>query len=239
MHPYPQQEQNLQQLVDSFMASCQHAYKDPCDRVGRDPLRKLAVNERVLGSVLYHVRHGLELKHLRVGLLLGYIYAMAFEQISFGKAIQHLKQQLIQSGLSSAQKHQLYAFIRCELQCLEGHDMPPAEIQERVLKLIAADEMLYPPAASLSADEMCTWKWGHAAAWINITWTIELYIASAKYMLASCMVHVLIWMIEMFYQFHARRCIKACDGGLFCAVNAPISSCLSCDLAKPSAASVT
>ncbi len=46
---------DLTRLARSFDQSCQYAYKDPCSRVGRDPLRKLSAFERVFSSVAYNV----------------------------------------------------------------------------------------------------------------------------------------------------------------------------------------
>lgn len=143
VHSYPERKQNLQQLTQSFLESCKHAFKDPCERVGRDPFRKLEVNERVFGSVQYHVQHGLSQQYLSIGLLLGYLYAMAFEQIPYARAIQYLKQQLIQSDLSSQSQQQLYDFIRRHLQPIDANYMHPADIQEMVRQLIVGGEMTH------------------------------------------------------------------------------------------------
>lgn len=49
-------------MSQSFLDSCEYAFKDPCQRVARDPLRKLNHNERVMASIAVNIRHDLPYK---------------------------------------------------------------------------------------------------------------------------------------------------------------------------------
>lgn len=72
----PHRAKDLDRLAKSFIVSCQNAYKDPCQRVARDPLRKLNPNERVLGSIVNNLRYHQTVDQLLWGASLGYFYAI-------------------------------------------------------------------------------------------------------------------------------------------------------------------
>ena len=48
-------------MAQSFLDSCEYAFKDPCQRVARDPLRKLTHNERVIASIEVNINYDLPL----------------------------------------------------------------------------------------------------------------------------------------------------------------------------------
>ena len=93
----PHRKKDLDTLVQSFINSCISAYKDPCERVARDPLRKLAASERVLGSIVGNIQQGLPYQRLSQGALYGYYYSIQQKDIRYGEAIEHLEIQLGQS----------------------------------------------------------------------------------------------------------------------------------------------
>ncbi|MCP6669721.1 hypothetical protein NL517_30520, partial [Klebsiella pneumoniae] len=78
-HYLPKRKNDLTRLARSFDQSCQYAYKDPCSRVGRDPLRKLSAFERVFSSVAYNVSNGFSFEALLSGAIFGYLYLMEEE----------------------------------------------------------------------------------------------------------------------------------------------------------------
>lgn len=97
---FPHLNKDLDDLAQSFINSCIHAYKDPCARVARDPLRKLAAAERVLGSIVCNMQQELPCQYLSQGALYGYCYALQQKDISYGEIIEHLDIQLAQSELN-------------------------------------------------------------------------------------------------------------------------------------------
>ena len=84
----------LERLAQSFLSSCDFAYKDPCERVARDPLRKLQAQERVFSSLIYNIEHQLPFDTLLKGAVLGYVYAIQYDHQTFTEIQQHLKQQI-------------------------------------------------------------------------------------------------------------------------------------------------
>ncbi|WP_180049612.1 bifunctional mannitol-1-phosphate dehydrogenase/phosphatase [Acinetobacter sp. YH12144] len=89
----PNRAFDLTRLAESFINSCEHAYKDPCARVARDPLRKLAINERVLGSLATNLKYGLETTHLQQGIVYGLVYALSVNQCSMEQVINFIQLQ--------------------------------------------------------------------------------------------------------------------------------------------------
>lgn len=73
---YPDMRLRLAGFVATFRRRCAHAFKDPCARVGRDPLRKLQRTERVLGSLAMAQAHGVEAPALALGAALAVWYAL-------------------------------------------------------------------------------------------------------------------------------------------------------------------
>lgn len=111
----PHRKNDLDDLAKSFINSCVNAYKDPCERVARDPLRKLAASERVLGSIACNIQQGLPYQNLSQGALYGYYYSIQQKDISYGEAIEHLKIQLGQSGLNEQHQQTLQRNIETQL----------------------------------------------------------------------------------------------------------------------------
>ncbi len=44
-------EDAIDAFIDSFLQRCRNSFKDPCSRIGRDPLRKLQRHERIFGMI--------------------------------------------------------------------------------------------------------------------------------------------------------------------------------------------
>ncbi|MBS7780814.1 bifunctional mannitol-1-phosphate dehydrogenase/phosphatase [Acidovorax sp. CCYZU-2555] len=73
---FPAMESRLPEFIDTFRHRCAHAFKDPCVRVGRDPLRKLQRDERVLGSLAMARVQGIAAPGLAFGAALAVHYAL-------------------------------------------------------------------------------------------------------------------------------------------------------------------
>ncbi|MFC3901428.1 haloacid dehalogenase superfamily, subfamily IA, variant 3 with third motif having DD or ED [Acinetobacter marinus] len=95
-HQYPNIVEILPQLKASFLKSCKYAYKDPCTRVGRDPIRKLQLNDRVFGSIQMNVEYGVSTEGLVYGATLALLYAQHAQSAEDEEA-QQIKQALEQS----------------------------------------------------------------------------------------------------------------------------------------------
>ncbi|WP_339495620.1 bifunctional mannitol-1-phosphate dehydrogenase/phosphatase [Pseudomonas sp. RA_105y_Pfl2_P56] len=63
-------------FAQTFLERCKTSFKDPCARVGRDPLRKLQRNERILSSIDLARKHGIETPALEFGAALAIHYAL-------------------------------------------------------------------------------------------------------------------------------------------------------------------
>ncbi|WP_374316766.1 bifunctional mannitol-1-phosphate dehydrogenase/phosphatase [Aquabacterium sp.] len=73
---YPAQQQRIPALAQTFLQRCSHAFKDPCERVGRDPLRKLQREERIIGSLAMVQAQGKSAPATALGAALGIWYAL-------------------------------------------------------------------------------------------------------------------------------------------------------------------
>lgn len=73
---YPSLRNRVPELAKVFRKRCAHAFKDPCDRVGRDPLRKLQHGERIFGSLRMVQEQGLAATALTRGAALAILYAL-------------------------------------------------------------------------------------------------------------------------------------------------------------------
>lgn len=73
---HPELTARLPRFIDTFRARCASAFKDPCTRVGRDPLRKLQRSERVVGSLVMTQQAGVPAPALALGAALGVHYAL-------------------------------------------------------------------------------------------------------------------------------------------------------------------
>jgi HAD superfamily hydrolase (TIGR01509 family) len=63
-------------FVNSFIKRCKASFKDPCSRIGRDPMRKLQRRERILGSIDLADKHDIPTPMLEYGTALGILYAV-------------------------------------------------------------------------------------------------------------------------------------------------------------------
>ncbi|WP_109441150.1 bifunctional mannitol-1-phosphate dehydrogenase/phosphatase [Acinetobacter haemolyticus] len=107
----PNQAQQLDRMANSFLNSCRYAYKDPCERVARDPLRKLSFNERVLGSIETHIQQQIPYQKLVEGAVFGYVYAMKGLNLNQMKIVQHLQKHVKQLDISESESKDLLAHI--------------------------------------------------------------------------------------------------------------------------------
>ncbi len=63
-------------FIQNFIESCKTSFKDPCIRVGRDPLRKLQRKERIIGSIDLAQKYEIATPMLEFGTALGLLYAV-------------------------------------------------------------------------------------------------------------------------------------------------------------------
>lgn len=64
---YPKMADAVADFSKTFLERCKTSFKDPCARVGRDPLRKLQRNERILRSIDLAKKHGIDSSALEFG----------------------------------------------------------------------------------------------------------------------------------------------------------------------------
>ncbi|ENW82425.1 hypothetical protein F908_01703 [Acinetobacter sp. NIPH 284] len=116
----PNQKKQLDRMAESFLNSCRSAYKYPCERVARDPLRKLNLNERVLGSLESHVQQQLPYQKLMQGAIYGYAYALKMLGLDEIKIAKHVQSNIEHMDITENQKkallNQLYQGIQTELK---------------------------------------------------------------------------------------------------------------------------
>lgn len=124
----PHRQKDLHALAQSFANSCVHAYKDPCARVARDPLRKLSASERVLGSIASNAQAGLPYQFLAQGALLGYVYAVQTHQLTEAQALAHLQTQLQQPHFSAQVALTLRNYVQTYLPQLLSGALEPEQL---------------------------------------------------------------------------------------------------------------
>ncbi|MEE8875705.1 bifunctional mannitol-1-phosphate dehydrogenase/phosphatase [Pseudomonas helleri] len=73
---YPQMAEAVADFSKTFLERCNTSFKDPCARVGRDPLRKLQRNERIFRSIDLARKHGIDSSALEFGSALALHYAV-------------------------------------------------------------------------------------------------------------------------------------------------------------------
>lgn len=73
----PKLEGIITTLMRPFVERCRSSFKDPCQRVGRDPLRKLQRRERILGSIALARKHGVPTPALEFAIALAIRYALS------------------------------------------------------------------------------------------------------------------------------------------------------------------
>ncbi|EKT4567531.1 HAD-IA family hydrolase [Pseudomonas sp. DCB_CB] len=76
---YPQMAEVVSRFAEAFLERCKTSFKDPCARVGRDPLRKLQRNERILSSIDLARKHGIATPALAFGAALAIHHALQCE----------------------------------------------------------------------------------------------------------------------------------------------------------------
>lgn len=117
-------------MADTFLASCETAYKDPCQRVARDPLRKLNRNERVLGSIEYHVQHELPVQALLRGAAYGYAYAVQQGMVNITGALQHLQHDVGLMALPQKRQQEIISAVEIQLLELTANKMKTNTVYE-------------------------------------------------------------------------------------------------------------
>jgi HAD superfamily hydrolase (TIGR01509 family) len=73
----PELEGVITMMMRPFIERCRSSFKDPCKRVGRDPLRKLRPRERILGSIALARKHGIPTPGLEFAIALAIRYALS------------------------------------------------------------------------------------------------------------------------------------------------------------------
>jgi len=73
----PELEAVIKMMMRPFIERCRSSFKDPCKRVGRDPLRKLRRRERILGSIALARKHGIPTPGLEFAIALALRYALS------------------------------------------------------------------------------------------------------------------------------------------------------------------
>jgi mannitol-1-phosphate/altronate dehydrogenase len=72
----PEHKQYINAIAANFFSRCRASFKDKCFRVGRDPLRKLQREERVVGSIHLAQKHGLGTEGLEFGVACAVLYSV-------------------------------------------------------------------------------------------------------------------------------------------------------------------
>lgn len=103
----PHREIDLNRLAQSFIDSCKFAFKDPCTRVARDPLRKLESGERVLSSIQQQILSGQAYDQLVAGAILGYGYAILHDQMASDKVMSTMQSEVENMLLTVPQQQAL------------------------------------------------------------------------------------------------------------------------------------
>jgi HAD superfamily hydrolase (TIGR01509 family) len=82
-------------FIGNFIKRCRLSFKDSCHRVGRDPLRKLQKDERVLGNIQAAQSLGLSTENLELGVACAILYSLttALEKDKEAMRIKELYQK--------------------------------------------------------------------------------------------------------------------------------------------------
>ncbi|MBC2582157.1 bifunctional mannitol-1-phosphate dehydrogenase/phosphatase [Clostridium sp. DJ247] len=72
----PELEEYVDNFIANFIKRCRYSFKDPCIRVGRDPLRKLQNGERILGTIDLAQKNEVSTPMLEFGAAAGLLYAI-------------------------------------------------------------------------------------------------------------------------------------------------------------------
>lgn len=76
---YPEMKKYINAFIAEFIKRCRLSFKDGCDRVGRDPMRKLQRGERILGTIQLANDYGIETPGLEFGAACALVYALNSE----------------------------------------------------------------------------------------------------------------------------------------------------------------
>ncbi|MHA3892219.1 bifunctional mannitol-1-phosphate dehydrogenase/phosphatase [Acinetobacter sp. GXMZU3951] len=130
----PHREADLKRLTQSFMDSCRFAFKDPCSRVARDPLRKLERTERVLASLQQQLASGKAYDQLLAGAIMGYAYAHRQDQVALEDVLLAMRQEVEMLLLPVSQQQALLLQLKQGLSYLlqRPEQFQPREIQHYV-----------------------------------------------------------------------------------------------------------
>jgi HAD superfamily hydrolase (TIGR01509 family) len=77
IHSSPEYENYMEEFMKNFIKRCRFSFKDPVTRVGRDPIRKLQYNERVLGTLSMANTYGTQTPLLELGAAMGFFYGIS------------------------------------------------------------------------------------------------------------------------------------------------------------------
>lgn len=69
-------EEYIDNFISKFINRCRYSFKDPCVRVGRDPLRKLKNGERVMGTIDLAHKNNVATPMLEFGVAAGLLYSI-------------------------------------------------------------------------------------------------------------------------------------------------------------------
>lgn len=72
----PELKNYISGFIENFIKRCRSSFRDSCHRVGRDPLRKLQKNERVLGNIKVAQSLGLNTQNLELGVACAILYSL-------------------------------------------------------------------------------------------------------------------------------------------------------------------
>lgn len=92
----PEYKDYINQFTKNFIKRCRFSFKDPVTRVGRDPIRKLQYNERILGTLSMIQESGLSSNLAEFGAALGFYYGISMsnpndkESIKLNRLYKHL-----------------------------------------------------------------------------------------------------------------------------------------------------
>lgn len=73
----PEASEYIDMFIETFLQRCRGSFKDPCTRVGRDPLRKLQRNERIFGTIELAQSHRIRTPLLEFGVAAGLLYGIS------------------------------------------------------------------------------------------------------------------------------------------------------------------
>lgn len=75
----PEYEDYINGFIKNFIKRCRFSFKDPVSRVGRDPIRKLQYNERILGTLSMINQREATSTRVEFGAALGFYYGISLK----------------------------------------------------------------------------------------------------------------------------------------------------------------